>query len=334
MDHDGDGMCIGSQNEHRWGIFGAAGLLLRAPAEDGTPLILMQHRAEWTNAGGTWGLPGGAIDSHESPVSGALREVYEETHITVDPARARWYGPTAGMYYSKRLTREFNPFGDRVARNGERYFERVNGERGLWTYTTVVADLNAPVAYEADEESQELAWLSEDDISQLELIPGFAHAWTGLQTIEADLIVDGESVYASRTTHMWQSRRSKADRMLGEIAKSRPWVWRRRHNMDFIDEDGYANIVDEPGFYWTAHCTVVLGGKIVGAQEDRALPYAAQSYFHTLDAENDSASFVKKMVLENVAQRRDTIVVTDNEDLINELPQNFTHVWDNSCLFR
>ena len=55
VDHDGDGMCIGPQDEHCWGVFGAAGLLLRAPAADGTPLILMQHRAEWTNAGGTWG---------------------------------------------------------------------------------------------------------------------------------------------------------------------------------------------------------------------------------------------------------------------------------------
>ena len=72
----------------------------------------------------------------------------------------------------------------------------------------------------------------------------------------------------------------------------------------------------------------------MGAQEDHALPYTAQSYFHTLDAESDSASLVQKMVLENVAKRRDTIVVTDNEDLINELPQNFTHIWDNTCLFR
>ena len=90
VDHDGDGMCIGPQDEHCWGVFGAAGLLLRAPAADGTPLILMQHRAEWTNAGGTWGLPGGAIDSHESPIEGALREVHEETHIALNPARARW----------------------------------------------------------------------------------------------------------------------------------------------------------------------------------------------------------------------------------------------------
>lgn len=326
-------MCIGPQDEHRWGVFGAAGLLLRAPSEDGTPLILMQHRAEWTNAGGTWGLPGGAIDSHETPITGALREVHEETHIAVDPARARWHGPTAGMHYIKRFTRDFDPNGDRTARNGDRYFERVDTERGLWTYTTVVADLNAPVPYEADEESEELAWVPEVDVSELDLIPGFAHAWAGLQTTEADLIVDGESVFAGRHKRWWENRRSKADRMLGEIAKSRPWVWRRRHSMDFIDEDGFANIIEEPGFYWTAHCTVVLGGRIVGAQEDRALPYAAQSYFHTLDAESDSASQVEKMVLDNVAQRRDTIVVTDNEDLINELPQNFTHVWDNSCLF-
>ena len=200
-------MCIGPQDEHRWGVFGAAGLLLRAPAEDGTPLILMQHRAQWTNAGGTWGLPGGAIDSHETPVTGALREVYEETHITVDPARARWYGPTAGMHYIKRLTRDFNPLGDRVARNGDRYFERVDMERGLWTYTTVVADLNAPADYEADEESEELAWLSEDDVSQLELIPGFAHAWTGLQTIEADVAPKSLAVVAMPCS-MWKSSSS------------------------------------------------------------------------------------------------------------------------------
>ena len=157
VDHDGDGMCIGPQDEHCWGVFGAAGLLLRAPAADGTPLILMQHRAEWTNAGGTWGLPGGAIDSHESPIEGALREVHEETHIALNPARARWSAPTAGMRFVKRLTRDFDPLGDRISRSGDHYFERVDTTSGLWTYTTVVADLNAPVDFQADEESKELA---------------------------------------------------------------------------------------------------------------------------------------------------------------------------------
>ena len=332
VDHDGDGMCIGPQDEHCWGVFGAAGLLLRAPAAGGTPLILMQHRAEWTNAGGTWGLPGGAIDSHESPIEGALREVHEETHIALNPARARWSAPTAGMRFVKRLTRDFDPLGDRISRSGDHYFERVDTTSGLWTYTTVVADLNAPVDFQADEESKELAWLSEDEVSQLELIPGFGRVWPALKTTEADLIIDGESIYSGQDKHWWQSDRSRADSILGKIAKHRPWVWRRRHATDFLDADGCAQETTEPGFYWTAHCTVVLGGKITGAREERALPYTAQSYFHTVDSDSDSASLVRTMVLENVAKRRNTIVVTENTGLIEELPQNFIHVWDNSCL--
>lgn len=50
-----------------WGRYGAAGLLLRAPRPDGTPAVLLQHRALWSHQGGTWGLPGGARDSHETP---------------------------------------------------------------------------------------------------------------------------------------------------------------------------------------------------------------------------------------------------------------------------
>ena len=64
----------------------------------------------------------------------------------------------------------------------------------------------------------------------------------------------------------------------------------------------------------------------------RDRPYTAQSYFHTVDSDSDSASLVRTMVLENVAKRRNTIVVTENTGLIEELPQNFIHVWDNSCL--
>src|SRR6185312_7312761 len=60
---------------------GAPGAAAAAPAE---PQILMQHRAAWTANGGTWGLPGGARDSHESADQAALREAGEEAGIEAD----------------------------------------------------------------------------------------------------------------------------------------------------------------------------------------------------------------------------------------------------------
>jgi len=43
--------------------------------------ILLQHRAPWVHNGDTWGIPGGARDSHESTIEGAFREAVEETGI-------------------------------------------------------------------------------------------------------------------------------------------------------------------------------------------------------------------------------------------------------------
>ena len=43
--------------------------------------FVLQHRAPWTHEGGTWGLPGGARDSHEDVVTSALREAKEEADI-------------------------------------------------------------------------------------------------------------------------------------------------------------------------------------------------------------------------------------------------------------
>ena len=40
--------------------------------------MLLQLRAGWTHQGGSWGLPGGARDSHEDVVAAALREAAEE----------------------------------------------------------------------------------------------------------------------------------------------------------------------------------------------------------------------------------------------------------------
>src|ERR671930_2533902 len=73
---DGNGWVICAHGHRHWGRYGAAGLLVR----DADRAIL-QHRAPWTHEGDTWGLPGGARDSHEDVVQAALREADEEASI-------------------------------------------------------------------------------------------------------------------------------------------------------------------------------------------------------------------------------------------------------------
>ena len=60
---DGDGWVQCALGHRHWGRFGAAGLLVNADRD-----FVLQHRAPWTHEGGTWGLPGGARDSHEDVV--------------------------------------------------------------------------------------------------------------------------------------------------------------------------------------------------------------------------------------------------------------------------
>ena len=73
---DGDGWIQCTCGNKHWGLHGAAGLLL---VRGGT--ILLQHRAPWVHNGDTWGIPGGARDSHESILDGAKREAREELGI-------------------------------------------------------------------------------------------------------------------------------------------------------------------------------------------------------------------------------------------------------------
>ncbi|MGC2655153.1 MAG: DNA mismatch repair protein MutT, partial [Mycobacterium sp.] len=49
MRGDGDGWVVSDSGIPFWGRYGAAGLLLRAPRADGTPAVLLQHRAPWSH---------------------------------------------------------------------------------------------------------------------------------------------------------------------------------------------------------------------------------------------------------------------------------------------
>lgn len=152
---DGDGWVVSERGAHYWGRYGAAGLLLRAPRPDGSPAVLLQHRAVWSHQGGTWGLPGGARDSHETPQQTAVREANEEA------------GLDAGL----------------VTVRGLRVTAEVAGRGGThWSYTTVVADAVEMLETVPNRESAELRWVSEDEVSDLPLHPGFAASWQVLRT--------------------------------------------------------------------------------------------------------------------------------------------------------
>ncbi|HEU5484370.1 MAG TPA: NUDIX domain-containing protein [Microlunatus sp.] len=144
MEHDGNGWVHCDHGHRHWGRHGAAGLLLADRRGDGEPVILLQHRAAWTANGGTWGIPGGARDSHETTAQGALREASEETGIRAEEVQV----------------------------GGE-----LVDDHGHWSYTTVLAELLVPVRLIRQEESAELRWVAVSRVTELELHPGFAGTW-------------------------------------------------------------------------------------------------------------------------------------------------------------
>lgn len=336
--HDGDGMCIGPAGERRWGLHGAAGLLLRAPAEDGTPLILMQHRAPWTNSGGTWGLPGGAVDSHESATEGALREVEEETAIALDPHRVRWTGVTSQMHCPIRIEREFHPQGNHTTSDGRTFFPREVHRPVLWTYTTVVGDITYPVSFTANEESLELAWIPEDEVEELPLIPGFSYSWPGLRTEPAQLLIDMDSAVGdlSARTKWWQTARSVADQLFTHVVLNRPWLWRKLDADEVLDpyDPDHSYVPQEAGFWWTSTARLYVSGRMNAAEQLSPLPWAAQGFVEVerCGTKTTTAEALYDVARFNSAKAEDTIVVTDNEDLIAELPVEYVHIYSPEIL--
>ena len=140
---DGDGWvdCI-CGNRH-WGLNGAAGLLL---VRDKT--ILMQHRAPWVHNGDTWGIPGGARDSHETPIEAALREAQEEIGIHTN------------------LVEPIEIFKD---------------EHAGWSYDTVISRAHRElIAHEQNDESLQVEWVAFDEVKLKNLHPSFAKTWPDL----------------------------------------------------------------------------------------------------------------------------------------------------------
>ena len=154
---DGDGWVLSDNGAAYWGKHGAAGLLLRAPGPDGSPSVLLQHRAPWSHQGGTWGLPGGARDSHETPEQAAVREANEEAGLGADSLNVRTTVVTATATGSH------------------------------WTYTTVIADAAELLETVPNRESSELRWVAEDEVADLPLHPVFAASWERLREVAATI---------------------------------------------------------------------------------------------------------------------------------------------------
>ena len=141
---DGDGWIQCACGNKHWGLNGAAGILLVRRTQ-----ILLQHRAPWVHNGDTWGIPGGARDSHESVLEAAIREAKEETGI--DPVH---------------LT-PIQTFSD---------------DHGSWRYDTVIAYANDElVARELNDESHEVRWVEIEKVEELTLHPSFEKSWPTLK---------------------------------------------------------------------------------------------------------------------------------------------------------
>lgn len=125
----------------------------------GGSAVLLQHRALWSHQGGTWALPGGARDSHETPAHAAVREAWEEARIHPADVRVRAERVTAST---------------------------LSG----WTYTTVVADAVMTLPTSRNKESTALEWVSEDEVATRPLHPGFAASWPALRATPARISLD------------------------------------------------------------------------------------------------------------------------------------------------
>lgn len=142
---DGDGWIRCHAGHQHWGRHGAAGLLLRSVDGEGATSVLLQRRAWWTHHGDTWGVPGGAMASWETPEQAALRELGEEVTMTLDDVTV-----------------------DRVHHD----------DHGGWSYWTVIASVPAPLeAAPAGRETAEMRWVEIAEVPSLALHPGFAATW-------------------------------------------------------------------------------------------------------------------------------------------------------------
>jgi len=138
----GDGFVTVTDGGVRWGRYGAAGMLVRHVDLDGVTWLFLARRSPYCHRGGTWGIPGGALDLGEEPLQGAVREFREE--IGIEPAPFT----VAGVH---------------------------EDDHGGWSYWTIVADVDdrfpPPVSF--NWETDEVRWVAVHELGALPLFDAF-----------------------------------------------------------------------------------------------------------------------------------------------------------------
>ncbi|GII95804.1 NUDIX hydrolase [Sinosporangium siamense] len=187
-ERDGDGWALCAQGHQHWGVYGASGLLAVHHDIEGVPHVLMQERSLTSHYGGTWGLPGGARDSHEDAVASALREAYEEAALGPEGLRVQ------GVYLD---------------------------DHGGWTFETVIAEAATLLAASpANAESTDMRWMPVAEVEARRLHPGFAATWPQVRLALSPLVIvlDMANIVGARAEHgWWRDRAGATARLLAEV---------------------------------------------------------------------------------------------------------------------
>jgi len=144
----GDGFITLADGTRRWGRFGAAGVLVRCAGAEGSFDYFLARRSEFCHQGGTWAVPGGALNHGEGPLAGALREFAEEVGVDLTDFAV-------------------------VALHED--------DHGGWSYWTVLVEVRQPfTATVTNWETAETRWIAEHHLEALELLPPFRATLTRL----------------------------------------------------------------------------------------------------------------------------------------------------------
>jgi 8-oxo-dGTP diphosphatase len=139
----GDGFVTLPDGSRRWGRFGAAGVLVRHGGNE-EPVYFLARRSLSTHLGGTWAIPGGALDQGETPLEGALREFGEEIGIPLHE-------------------------------HGFEIAEVYEDDHGGWSYWTLVVDVDN--RFDPPDtltwETSEVRWVPASQLKSLELFGAF-----------------------------------------------------------------------------------------------------------------------------------------------------------------
>lgn len=181
VDRDGNGWVNCRCGARHWGKHGAAGLFLVVDE-----CALLQLRPGWAHQGGTWAIPGGARDSHESVVAAAMREAQEEA--ATNPALLEVIG----------VHRMQHPD---------------------WRYDTVLARADSRPEVQEHAESVALEWVPLAGLRERDLHPGFAAALPELLLPTVSLVVDAANVVGSTPDGWWRDRAGAAGRLLDRLER-------------------------------------------------------------------------------------------------------------------